>query len=87
MRDFKRTPPKEVPRKKIPPIFGTKSKFEGSKGPEMMKYPHSKATDLKKTTHTDRIVNNLREILHGLGGLGFSRMNFSIKSTKLSVKS
>ena len=39
---------KKCHAKKDPRFLETKSKFEGSKGPEMMKYPHSKATDLKK---------------------------------------
>ena len=33
----------------------------------------------KPETHTDRILNNLREILHGLGGLGFNEISFNLQ--------
>ena len=37
-----------------------------------------------KKTHTDRVVNNLREILHGLGGLGgFNAVIFSLGTAQL----
>ena len=74
MRDSER----ELMRKRVTqhdPIVRTEHNLEKT-DPIKMK--------TKRKTHTDRILNNLREILHGLGGLGFNEISFNLQQVSLT---